>query len=102
MILLRSVRIGFSEDLRRSLIAASGPCTRAIVATCGSSIELTRELSANSMRTAQSFRIVCPENISEVPFSSSRPDRTHLACDEAITHCERESELDSVKTAYGV
>jgi len=71
-------------------------CTRAIVTTCGSNVELTRELFANSMRGAQS--IVCLENASELPFYSSRGDRKH--CDDAITDCERESELE--KTVDGV
>ena len=56
-------------------------------------MELTCESSANSLRTA--YSIVCLENVSEVAFSSSRPDRKHLACDEAITLCERESELEN-------
>ena len=71
-------------------------CTRAIVITCGSNVELTRELLANSMRAAQS--IVCLGNVSELPFYSSRADRKH--CDEAINDCERESELE--KTVDGV
>ena len=71
-------------------------CTRAIVTTCGSNVELTRQLFANSIRPAQS--IVCLENVSELPFYSSRADRKH--CDEAITDCERESEL--AKTVDGV
>ena len=53
-------------------------------------------------QSAQSFRIVCPENISEVPFSSSRPDRKHLACDEAITIVSESQNWIRVKTADGL
>jgi hypothetical protein len=42
------------------------------------------------MRAAES--IVCLENASELLFYSSRADRKH--CDDAITDCERESELE--------
>ena len=49
--------------------------------TCGSNIELTRELFANSMRAVQS--IVCLENVSELPFSSSRADRKQVAMKES-------------------
>jgi hypothetical protein len=70
--------------------------TRAIVTTCGSNVGLTPELLANSMRAAES--IVCLENVSELPFYSSRTVWKH--CDEAINDCERESELE--KTVDGV
>jgi hypothetical protein len=66
------------------------------VTTCGSNVELTRELFANNMTAVQS--IVCLENVLELPFYSSRADRKH--CDEAITACERESGLE--KTVDGV
>ena len=64
--------------------------------TCASNVELTRELFANSMRAAESM--VCLENVSELPFYSSRADRKR--CDEAIAACERESGLE--KTVDGV
>ena len=48
------------------------------------------------------FRIVCPEKVSEVPFSSSRPDRRHLACDETVTIVSESSNWIGVKTAYGL
>jgi hypothetical protein len=30
-------------------------------------------------------KIVCPENIKQVPFSSPRPNRKMLSCGEAVT-----------------
>jgi hypothetical protein len=47
-------------------------------------------------------RIVCPENIKEVPFSSSRPDRRKLACDEAITIVSESASWIRVKTSDGI
>jgi hypothetical protein len=38
----------------------------------------------------------------EVPFSSSRPDRRHLACDEAVTIVSESSNWIRVKTADGL
>jgi hypothetical protein len=43
------------------------------VTTCESNVELTRELFANSMKAVRS--IVCLENVSELPFDSSRADQ---------------------------
>ena len=48
------------------------------------------------------IRIVCPEKVSEVPFSSSRPDRRHLACDEPITIVSEGANWIRVKTSDGV
>lgn len=52
---------------------------------------------------AQVLRIVCPENTLTVPFSSSRPDRRHLTCNEPITIMnESHKNWIRVRTADGV
>ena len=48
------------------------------------------------------IRIVCPDNVKEVPFSSSRPDRRKLACDEVITVVSESATWIRVKTADGL
>ena len=44
----------------------------------------------------------CPEKVFEVPFSSSRPDRRHLKCDEAITIVSESQNWIRVKTTDGI
>lgn len=51
---------------------------------------------------AHLIRIVCPEKVFEVPFSSSRLDRRKLACDEPITIVSESANWIRVKTADGV
>jgi len=50
----------------------------------------------------QGFRIICPGKTSAVPFSSSRPDRRHLACDQPITIVSVRQNWIRVKTTDGV
>ncbi len=51
---------------------------------------------------ANATSIVCPENVNHVPFSSSRPDRRTLACDEPITIVSEGQNFTRVKTADGL
>jgi hypothetical protein len=58
--------------------------------------------AAPTLPVAHLIRIVCPEKVLEVPFSSSRVDRRKLACDEPITIVSESANWIRVKTADGV
>lgn len=47
-------------------------------------------------------KIVCSDRFSEVPFSSSRPDRKTLACGEEVTIVSQSGQWTRVKTKDGV
>ena len=48
------------------------------------------------------LKIVCSDRFSEVPFSSSRPDRKTLACGEEVTIVSQSGQWTRVKTKDGV
>ena len=48
------------------------------------------------------LKIVCSERFSEVPFSSSRPDRKTLACGEEVSLVSQSGQWIKVKTKDGI
>lgn len=48
------------------------------------------------------LKIVCSDRFSEVPFSSSRPDRKTLSCGEEVTIVSQSGQWTRVKTKDGV
>lgn len=58
--------------------------------------------ATNEPPTKAAVHVVCPEGVNQVPFSSSRPDRRTLACDEAVTILSESPNWIRVKTADGL
>ena len=59
------------------------------------------QVTPPAIKTAP-LKIVCSDRFSEVPFSSSRPDRKTLACGEEVSFVSQSGQWTRVKTKDGI